>query len=62
MIYFLLFFFCVVFVELFIAFKLSESISSVFELSKEGLAAIRSPDMDDDEKEIYFRKRSIELF
>ncbi len=62
MIYLLLFLFCVAFVELFILLNLSGDFHSVIEFSRKGLGVLMSSEMDDEEKELSIRRRSLELF
>ena len=62
MIYLLLFLFSVAFVELFILLRLSRDIHSVVELSRKGVGVLMSPEMDDEEKELFIRRRALELF
>ena len=62
MIYLLLFLFSVAFVELFIRLKLSRDIHSVIELSRKGVGELMSPEMDDEEKEVFIRRRAFEVF
>ncbi len=62
MIYLLACSFCVAFVELFIRLNLSKDIQSIIELSRGGLGVLMSPEMDDDQKEAFVRRKSLELF
>lgn len=62
MIFLLLFFFCIAFVELFILLNLAGNVHSVVELSREAVGVLLSTHMDDDDKEVVMRRKSVELF
>jgi len=62
MVYLLLFLFCVVFIEFFILLHVSGNIRSVMAFSRTGIGALKAYKMDDDEKGIFFRHQSWELF
>ena len=61
MIYALLFLMCVVFVELVILMDMREHLKSTMILSKEALAILTSSVIEDDQKEIFMRRRSLEI-
>jgi hypothetical protein len=62
MVYLLSFLFCILFIELFIRWNFLEAIQSVLEFSRKGIFALTSSEMSDDQKEVFIRRQSLDLF
>lgn len=61
MVYFLLLLVSIVFVELFIAFRILPEAQNVLKLSSESVNVMKSKDMSDNEKEAFMRKNSVTM-
>lgn len=61
MIYMLLALFGILFVELFLYFNLRTQIASIITLSREAVTVLLSSTIEDHDKEVFIRRRSLEL-
>jgi len=59
MTYALLFFFCIVFLELFIFLRLRADVMTIFGRSREALRVFMAQDLEDSEKESFMRRESV---
>jgi hypothetical protein len=62
MIYVFLLIMCVVFIELFLFLDVSKQLGSTISLSKEALDVLKSSTIEDEEKEVIIRRKSLSIF
>ena len=53
---------CIAFIELFIALRIQQDAAVLIARSRDAMSVITSRDLDDDQKEAYTRKASVEMF
>lgn len=53
---------CIAFIELFIALNILRDSRSLISGSHEAVKVVMSPDLDDEEKEVFMRRASVEMF
>jgi len=62
MIYLFLLAFCIAFIELFMALDIKREGVNLIARSRDAMAVIASSELDDDEKESFMRRTSVEMF
>jgi uncharacterized protein YqhQ len=62
MIYFALLLLSVLFIELFVLFDINDTVRSVLRISQDAYSVMRSPELDENEKERCIRRSALDMF
>jgi len=62
MIYFALLLLSVLFIELFVLFDINDTVRSVLRISQDAYSVMRSPELDENEKERFVRRSALDMF
>jgi len=62
MIYFALLLLSILFIELFILFDINDTVRSVLRISRDAYSVMRSPELDENQKERFIRRSALDMF
>ena len=62
MIYFALLLLSVLFIELFVLFDINDTVRSVLRISRDAYSVMRSPELDENQKERFIRRSALDMF